>query len=140
MTNNLEKEAITLHWHGQHVNGSQSTQYMDGVPYITQCPILPSNSFLYDFYLFPGGTYWYHSHQYDERSNGMYGGLIVLDPDVDSSALSYQDLPEQHTIAFFEWFPVNSDEYIQSPLSHPDPVNALPHRTSSSSWNGYGSE
>ena len=124
--NNLPKEAITLHWHGQHVNGSagQSNQYMDGVPYITQCPILPSNSFVYDFYLFPGGTYWYHSHQFDERSNGMYGGLIILDPDVDSGSLGYQDLPEQHTIALFEWFPVNSDEYIESPLSLPDPVNA----------------
>ena len=118
VTNNLGKEAITLHWHGQHVNGSQ---YMDGVPYITQCPILPSNSFVYDFYLFPGGTYWYHSHQFDERSNGMYGGLIVLDP--DSNAQGYQDIPEQHTIALFEWFPVSSDEYIDSPLALPDPVN-----------------
>ena len=125
VTNNLGKEAITLHWHGQHVNGSagQSNQYMDGVPYITQCPILPSNSFVYDFHLFPGGTYWYHSHQFDERSNGMYGGLIVLDP--DSPQQSYQDIPEQHMIAFFEWFPVNSDEYIETPLnSLPDPVNA----------------
>ena len=120
VTNKLGKEAITLHWHGQHVNGSQYTQYMDGVPYITQCPILPGNSFVYDFFLYPGGTYWYHSHQFDERSNGMYGGLIVLDP--DSIAQGYEDMPKQHTIAFFEWFPVNSGEYIESPLTLPDPV------------------
>ena len=83
VTNNLDKEAITLHWHGQHVNGTSGSQnqYSDGVPFITQCPILPSDSFVYDFRLYPAGTYWYHSHQYDERSNGMYGGLIVLDPD-----------------------------------------------------------
>ena len=125
ITNNLGKEAITLHWHGQHVNGSsgESTQYMDGVPYVTQCPILPSNSFLYDFYLYPGGTYWYHSHQFDERSNGLFGGLVVLDPDPPQR--SYQDIPEQHTIVFFEWFPVNSNEYIETPLnSLPDPVNS----------------
>ena len=125
VTNNLGKEAITLHWHGQHVNGSSGSQnqYSDGVPFITQCPILPSESFVYDFRFYPAGTYWYHSHQYDERSNGMYGGLIVLDP--DETNLGYdQDIPEEHTISFFEWFPVNSDSWIEAPYALPDPVNA----------------
>ena len=117
--NDLGKEAITLHWHGQHVNGSQ---FMDGVPFVTQCPIQPGDRFVYDFYFFPAGTYWYHSHQYDERSNGMYGALIVLDPDAPTDP-GYMDLPEQHTIAFFEWFPVNSDDWIEAPFTLPDPLN-----------------
>ena len=124
VTNNLGKEAITLHWHGQHVNGSSGSQnqYSDGVPFITQYPILPSESFVYDFRFYPAGTYWYHSHQYDERSNGMYGGLIVLDP--DETNLGYdRDIPEDHTISFFEWFPVNSDSWIEAPYALPDPVN-----------------
>ena len=117
--NDLGKEAITLHWHGQHVNGSQ---FMDGVPFVTQCPIQPGNRFVYDFQLFPAGTYWYHSHQYDERSNGMYGALVVLDPDAPTDP-GYIDLPEQHTIAFFEWFPVNSDEWVEAPYTLADPTN-----------------
>ena len=123
VTNSLGKEAITLHWHGQHVNGSTGSQnqYSDGVPYITQCPILPGNSFVYDYQFYPAGTYWYHSHQYDERSNGMYGGLVVLDPDQPEK--EYEDKPDEHTIAFFEWFPVNSDSWIEAPFSLPDPVN-----------------
>ncbi|XP_064392286.1 uncharacterized protein LOC135339959 [Halichondria panicea] len=124
VTNNLGKEAITLHWHGQHVNGSSGSQnqYSDGVPYITQCPILPSNSFVYDFEFYPAGTYWYHSHQFDERSNGMYGALVVLDS--DESDPGFEDIPEEHTISFFEWFPVNSDSWIEAPYALPDPVNS----------------
>ena len=117
VTNNLDKEAITLHWHGQHVNGTSGSQnqYSDGVPFVTQCPILPSNSFVYD--------YWYHSHQYDERSNGMYGGLIVLDPD-ETNDQELVDIPEEHTIAFFEWFPVDSDSWIETPYTLSDLVNS----------------
>ena len=120
VNNDLGKEAITLHWHGQHVNGSQ---FMDGVPFVTQCPIQPGNRFVYDFQLFPAGTYWYHSHMYDERSSGMYGALIVLDPDAPTDP-GYMDFPAEHTIAFFEWFPFNSLQWLQPPLTIPDPVNA----------------
>ncbi|KAG1896329.1 uncharacterized protein F5891DRAFT_1247293 [Suillus fuscotomentosus] len=36
---------------------------MDGVSFITQCPIAPGHSFLYDFNATDQvGTYWYHSH------------------------------------------------------------------------------
>ncbi len=124
VTNNLGKEAITLHWHGQHVNGSDGSQnqYSDGVPFITQCPILPSESFVYDYEFYPAGTYWYHSHQYDERSNGMYGALVVLDPD-NVLPGGVQDIPEEHTISFFEWFPVSSDRWIKTPYCLPDPIN-----------------
>ena len=127
VTNNHGKEAITLHWHGQHVNGSNHSQnqYSDGVPFVTQCPILPSDSFVYDFRFYPAGTYWYHSHQYDERSNGMYGGLIVLDPDeTNDQDTGIKNKPEEHTIAFFEWFPVDSDSWIETQYKLPDLVNS----------------
>ncbi|WP_432215017.1 multicopper oxidase domain-containing protein, partial [Salmonella enterica] len=37
-------DTATIHWHGQHMNNQQ---YNDGVPYVTQCPIL--GAFRYDF-------------------------------------------------------------------------------------------
>ena len=124
VTNNLGKEAITLHWHGQHVNGSSGSQnqYSDGVPYITQCPIFPSNSFVYDYEFYPAGTHWYHAHQYDERSNGMYGALVVLDS--DESDLGFEDIPEEHTISLFEWFPVESESWVEIPYTLSDLVNS----------------
>ena len=34
--------SLTIHWHGLHMRG---TQYMDGVPMVTQCPVLPWDTF-----------------------------------------------------------------------------------------------
>jgi FtsP/CotA-like multicopper oxidase with cupredoxin domain len=36
---------------------------MDGVPHLTQRPIGPRESFVYEFDLPDAGTYWYHPHQ-----------------------------------------------------------------------------
>ena len=122
--NNLMTDAISLHWHGQHVNGSA---YSDGVPYVTQCPIQPGNEFVYEFNFFPAGTYWYHSHLGDQRSNGLYGGMVVL-PWPKSTSKEYEDLPDLHTLMFFEWFPLNSEIWIVendvNGVGWPDPVNA----------------
>lgn len=35
---------------------------MDGVPFITQCPIQPGTSFTYRFKVVKDGTHFYHSH------------------------------------------------------------------------------
>lgn len=57
--NELGSESTTLHWHGQH---QKETPYMDGVPYVTQCPILPHDTFRYTFKATQGGTHFWHSH------------------------------------------------------------------------------
>jgi len=44
--NKLLTEGITIHWHGMHQKG---TGFMDGVAYVTQCPILPDQIFDYEF-------------------------------------------------------------------------------------------
>lgn len=55
----MPDETTSIHWHGINQYGSQ---YYDGVPYVTQCPILPGTSFRYDFKATEAGTYFYHSH------------------------------------------------------------------------------
>ena len=51
-------EATVIHWHGIDQIG---TPYMDGVCFLTQCPILPGNKFLYVFNATSVGTYfWLH--------------------------------------------------------------------------------
>lgn len=73
VTNELD-EPHTTHWHGLFVpNG------MDGVPGITQDPILPRDSFTYEFRAAPHGTRLYHSHfnTLTQEGAGLYGMFVI---------------------------------------------------------------
>ncbi|XP_046357790.2 laccase-like [Haliotis rufescens] len=72
--NHLHNEGLSIHWHGLH---QQGTPYMDGVAFITQCPILPGQEFTYKFKAKPKGTFWYHSHMGNQRTMGLLGPLII---------------------------------------------------------------
>eukprot|EP00105_Crassostrea_gigas_P038290 XP_019922438.1 PREDICTED: laccase-like [Crassostrea gigas] len=72
--NKMHSDSVTIHWHGLH---QHNTPYMDGVPFITQCPILPGQKFTYKFQAYPRGSFWYHSHSGSQRSNGLAGAFIV---------------------------------------------------------------
>ena len=70
-------EATTIHWHGVRVPNA-----MDGVPDLTQKPIAPGESFVYEFACPDAGTFWYHPHQHSsvQVGRGLYGALIVEEP------------------------------------------------------------
>ncbi|XP_033744816.1 laccase-3-like isoform X2 [Pecten maximus] len=72
--NELQSDTVTIHWHGLP---QYNTPWMDGVAFVSQCPILPGQSFTYDFIAEPKGTYWYHSHVGSQRTKGLNGALIV---------------------------------------------------------------
>lgn len=72
--NKLLSDSAAIHWHGIHQRG---TPWMDGVAYISQCPIGPGQTFTYRFKAEPRGTYWYHSHVGAQRTNGAFGAFIV---------------------------------------------------------------
>lgn len=72
--NKLHNDGVTVHWHGVHQVG---TPFMDGVAFVSQCPILPGKKFTYLFEASPKGTLWYHSHMGSQRTMGLYGPLIV---------------------------------------------------------------
>ena len=73
LENRLDEET-TVHWHGLRVPNA-----MDGVPHLTQRPIAPGQTFVYEFDLPDAGTYWYHPHQrsFEQVGRGLYGPLIV---------------------------------------------------------------
>ncbi|XP_033745716.1 laccase-3-like [Pecten maximus] len=75
--NHLPSDTVTIHWHGLSQHG---TPWMDGVPFITQCPILSGQSFTYNFIAEPKGTYWYHAHTGSMRSNGLNGAFVIREP------------------------------------------------------------
>ena len=68
----------TIHWHGVRVPFA-----MDGVPFLTQNPVLPGESFLYRFPVPDAGTYWYHPHyaSLDQIGRGLAGLLVVHEKD-----------------------------------------------------------
>lgn len=64
--NHMHSDSLSIHWHGMH---QKHTQYMDGVPFITQCPIHPNNRFRYSFWAKESGTHFYHSHSGKKYTN-----------------------------------------------------------------------
>ena len=79
--NQLVYETTTIHWHGIHM---KNTPWMDGVAYVTQCPILPRQKFTYRFKAEPHGTHWYHAQVDHQRLDGLYG-MLVIHPTVPST-------------------------------------------------------
>lgn len=76
VTNAVNGEHISIHWHGLNMKGAN---IMDGVSGVTQCPIKHGKTFTYEFTIDPGtsGTFWYHAHLDRQKADGLYGGLIV---------------------------------------------------------------
>ena len=106
INNLLPGKGTSFHWHGMH---QRNTPWMDGVGFVSQCPIPPGASFRYIFKAYPPGTFWYHSHSGAQRTDGMYGELIVLEgPDMTRSlqadlGIEFEDLPDKHTLSFLDW-------------------------------------
>jgi FtsP/CotA-like multicopper oxidase with cupredoxin domain len=67
-------QSTSIHFHGVLVPNS-----MDGVPYITQPPILPGESFNYEFTARNPGSHMYHSHHNaaEQVSSGLLGAFII---------------------------------------------------------------
>jgi len=80
-------QSSAIHWHGIHTPNK-----MDGVPFVTQPPIKPGESFTYEFVAKPAGSHMYHSHHNaaDQVTRGLLGAFIVepkdksTEPEYDS--------------------------------------------------------
>lgn len=73
VTNRLS-QGTTVHWHGMRVPNP-----MDGVPRLTQDPIAPGATFLYEFDCPDAGTFFYHSHELtpEQVGRGLFGAVVV---------------------------------------------------------------
>ena len=73
LTNRL-MEHTSIHWHG--IRGPNA---MDGVPYVTQKPVLPGAKFTYRFAPPDTGTFFFHPHcdTAQQFGRGLMGVLIV---------------------------------------------------------------
>jgi len=110
-TNQLS-EPTTVHWHGIEVPNA-----MDGVPGLTQDPVMPGDTFVYEFVAEPAGSFMYHSHFESDTqvSLGLYAPFIIDPaepenvPDVDLSLM------------LSEWRVINGDTYAAMPMMGMEP-------------------
>lgn len=90
-------EATTVHWHGLIVPNQ-----MDGPGDITQKPILPHQSYTYEFTVTQSGTYFYHPHYQPDRqqSLGLYGAIII---DPSSAPADGIHADHEYVVQLQEW-------------------------------------
>ncbi|XP_019857313.1 PREDICTED: laccase-2-like, partial [Amphimedon queenslandica] len=111
VVNRLASESVSVHWHGMH---QRNSNWMDGVEHVTQCGIPPGTNFTYIFKAEQYGTHWYHSHSGAQRTDGLFGALIVKERGntqrdnlfsqlTDFNITSYNDNPAQHTLTLLDW-------------------------------------
>lgn len=98
VVHNQLKESTSLHWHGLYVPNKE-----DGVPYLTQMPIEPGETFTYRFPIIQNGTHWYHSHSGLQEQVGMYGSLILKKKKDDPTFRKGIDDVPQVPIILSEW-------------------------------------
>jgi len=65
-------ESTSMHWHGLEVPIEQ-----DGVPWISQKPVPPGGTYVYEFTIHQEGTFFYHAHSAMQEMIGQIGLFIA---------------------------------------------------------------
>ena len=108
VTNSLQNNGSTIHWHGQRQN---NTNEMDGVASITQCPIAPGDSMTYTFRADNYGFSWYHAHYAIQAYEGVFGPMLIHGPK------SFEGDFEEQVVVLQDWSHVPVDEMYDASQS-----------------------
>ncbi|XP_022949916.1 L-ascorbate oxidase-like [Cucurbita moschata] len=114
LKNSLASENVAVHWHGIRQIG---TPWSDGTEGVTQCPVLPGETFKYQFVVDRAGTYLYHAHYGMQRQDGLYGSIVVWLPEGQSEPFSYD---HDRNLILTDWYHKSSHEHATG-LATPDP-------------------
>lgn len=122
--NKMMGKTVTLHWHGLY---QRYTPFMDGVQFVTQCPILHNTKFRYKFPAIPDGTFFYHSHIAVQKMDGIEGSFVIREPrSIDkTTALWDYDLPS-HVMIITDWLHGMTDARIPGYLRTADKIGNFP--------------
>jgi FtsP/CotA-like multicopper oxidase with cupredoxin domain len=107
-------ETTTVHWHGLVLPNA-----MDGPAEITQAPIAPGGSYVYDFTVEQHGTFFYHPHVNPDRTQalGLYGALII-DP---ANAADEAPADHDYIVELQEWLMREGLTYPAMPMEGGQP-------------------
>ncbi|KXN84654.1 Putative urea carboxylase [Leucoagaricus sp. SymC.cos] len=109
----LESNSTEGHWHGFF---QPRTSDMDGPAFVTQCPISPNSTFIYDFETHnQSGNFWYHSHLSTQYCDGLRGAIAIHNPDDPLKDL--YDVDDEGTIiTLADWYhslaPAATDDFF----------------------------
>ncbi|KAG2690801.1 hypothetical protein I3760_09G206300 [Carya illinoinensis] len=108
---NHVKYNVTIHWHGIR---QLRTGWSDGPAYITQCPIQPGQSYVYNFTITgQRGTLLWHAHILWLRST-VHGALVIL----PKLGVPYP-FPKPHkeiVVVLAEWWKSDTEAVINQAL------------------------
>ena len=106
-------QPTTIHWHGIAVPNT-----MDGIPDVTQKPVQPGETFIYEFVASPAGTYMYHSHYEGDVqvAAGLYAPFII-DPEEQTTHLPDVDVD----LMFSEMLIKDGQTFAAMPMSGMEP-------------------
>ncbi|KAL9713355.1 ferroxidase, multicopper oxidase [Leucoagaricus gongylophorus] len=122
LTDTTMLRSTSIHWHGMFQNG---TAWADGTSGVTQCPISPGNSFLYQFTATgQAGTFWYHSHRSTQYCDGLRGALVIYDPD-DVYLSEYSVDNETTVITLADWYHTPAPSAGAVPTADATLINGL---------------
>ena len=98
--NELE-ESTAVHWHGLIIENK-----MDGVPFITQQPIKPGETYTYEMTLRNSGTHMYHSHHnaMEQTNRGLLGAFIIEPKDPAKRYLATHNVTKEYTMVLNDTF------------------------------------
>ncbi|CDK28987.1 unnamed protein product [Kuraishia capsulata CBS 1993] len=134
LNNGFETSNTSLHFHGLF---QRDNTQMDGPPYVTQCPIAPGESMLYNFTV-PDqvGSFWYHSHSESQYGDGMRAAFIIE----DTEDYPY-DYDEEVILTVAEWYHKDVKTLTKDFMNRynptgaePIPQNLLFNNTRNNSW------
>ncbi|KAL3232773.1 Iron transport multicopper oxidase FET3 [Nakaseomyces bracarensis] len=122
LTNGFNNSNTSLHFHGLFQRGNNQ---MDGVPFLTQCPISPGDTMVYNFTVDENvGTYWYHSHTEGQYEDG-FRSMIIIEDGENNENFPYEydvDLP----LSISDWYHKTVDVLTPKFLSVNNPTGAEP--------------
>ncbi|BGP42823.1 ferroxidase fet3 [Rhodotorula kratochvilovae] len=108
----------SIHHHGIFFNG---TNYYDGAPGVTQCPIPVGSEMLYEVPVdLQHGTYWYHSHTSQHYQDGLRAPFIIH---AEEEPHNYD---EEYTIVLSDWYHERSTKLNHQFMNKFNPTGAEP--------------
>ncbi|XP_042056599.1 laccase-4-like [Salvia splendens] len=127
---------VSIHWHGIR---QLRTGWADGPAYITQCPIQPGHSYVYNFTVTgQRGTLLWHAHILWLRST-VHGAIVILPK--RGVPYPFPKPDHEHVVVLAEWWKSDTEAVINEAMKsglapnvsdahtingHPGPVSNCP--------------